>query len=63
MDRTYWKGAKAWHAMRLTRLIDFRALCGRTGHRTSETSDRVPADGHLCGSCARSIAAATDVEE
>lgn len=44
----------------------FTAICGRnaTDARTRivERADRIPSDAHLCGNCARVIAARTDVE-
>ena len=63
-DRTYWHvpGARSWHAT-----APGGALCGRTEpanlpESAIQVSDRVPRDGHLCGSCSRIIAARTDVE-
>lgn len=76
-DRTYWyvPGARSWHADRgdLSLRYFHAGLCGRTDNvtegmaasdvRQTELSDRVPSNGHLCGSCARVIAAATDIED
>ena len=64
MDRIYWRHweRKAWHALRLTRSIDPVSICGRKAHAAHELADRIPPEGHLCGNCARVIAAQTDVE-
>ena len=65
MDRTYWRhwGANhAWHALRLTRSLAPVSICGRKAHSAHEIVDRIPPEGHLCGNCARIIAAQTDVE-
>lgn len=77
-DRQYWHhfGAKAWHSydprqtvVRMTGpgMGTFLGLCGRHVQITGEGdgvdhADRIPPDAHLCGSCARIIAARTDIE-
>ena len=77
-DRTYWTvrvtrdgqsfgviQERAWHANRPTRALWLVGACRRTNRgyedRTAEV-DRIPPDGHLCGNCARIIAAQTDEE-
>lgn len=74
-DRTYWHvpGARSWHACRpSTNYVRLWALCGRNDAvtqgmapedpRRTQESDRLPSTAHLCGNCARVIAARTDVE-
>ena len=68
-DRTYWHhiGAPtAWHAVLTRNGRWFRFLCGRDNETTdgldNEIADRIPPTAHLCGNCARSIAARTDSE-
>jgi hypothetical protein len=72
-DRAYWHvpGARSWHALQewgtamgqpyVKGFCGRRANAGRTD--SLETVDRLPPDAHLCGSCARVIAARTDLEE
>ena len=67
-DRVYWHvpGARSWHA--LVPGTAGRALCGLYRQAEApdftpiERADRLPPSAHLCGNCARSIAARTDVE-
>lgn len=67
MDRTYLRWSWSWHAFRdyveHGATMWYRAACGRVSESFAEDADRVPAAGHLCGSCSRSIAARTDIEE
>jgi len=62
-DRTYWNvpGWK-WHALAPSQSTLPQSICGQMAPRQPETSDRVPSHGKLCGSCARIIAARTDIE-
>lgn len=71
-DRTYFHVTtrphaprRAWHALapadpavRPTGVCGFVTKCGAS----VDGGDRVPPDAHLCGNCARVIAAQTDVE-
>lgn len=67
-DRTYWRvltyrpdsRERAWHAA--MRIGDSFSLCGRVTPEPVAHADRLPPAAHLCGNCARSIAARTDVE-
>jgi len=61
-DRTYWSlPGRAWHAYE-SGAPHNRAVCGRYPKRLPKFADRIPADGHLCGSCSRVVLARTDVE-
>lgn len=69
-DRTYWHvpGARAWHARNPKAYRDVDgAICGYAwipsfSNLQLETADRLPPTAHLCGNCARVIAARTDIE-
>lgn len=75
-DREYFRFAAAWHAQAFINSWRIRtSACGRhfpmnSGSRERalelaapvETADRIPPTAHLCGNCARSIAARTDFE-
>lgn len=65
-DRTYWHvpGARSWHAQNPAGLWIYTAFCGRFVNEgpIPETADRIPPTAHLCGNCARIIAAQTDIE-
>lgn len=54
-----WVLIKSWHAIRLTRSIEPRTLCGRKATRESETSPTLPA-GKSCEACLRIVARKTD---
>ena len=67
-DRTYFRFARAWHALASTRpaipgSVILVSSCGQLLNETwAEQADRIPADGHMCGSCSRVVLARTDVE-
>jgi hypothetical protein len=67
-DRTYWHGDASWHAIDPASerpRLNYAFYCGRSDwfYGRGEVADRVPSHGHLCGSCSRSIAARTDIED
>lgn len=71
-DRTYYRAmyARSWHGLRDYEHVDpdritvyLRSICGRlVALADADTADRLPPTAHLCGNCARVIAARTDVE-
>ena len=65
-DRMYWHvpGARSWHAD--ADGVQNISLCGRWPVTApgvfADRADRIPPTAHLCGNCARIIAARTDIE-
>jgi hypothetical protein len=49
----------AWHAVRLTRSIEPRTLCGRVAVAGAEIRDTLPA-GRSCEACLRTVARRAD---
>ena len=67
MDESYFRLAKhAWHALDESRSDaddqSYTGYCGRLADGEVEIVDRIPSEGHLCGSCGRVIASRADVE-
>ena len=54
-----WVKIRSWHAVRLTRSIEPRTLCGRTASMRGQRSETLPA-GKSCESCLRIIARRVD---
>lgn len=54
-----WVKIKSWHAVRLTRSIEPRTLCGRKASGDAEVVDTLPA-GKSCESCLRIVARRAD---
>jgi len=50
-----WVLIKSWHAIRLTRSIEPRTLCGRIAAGSAEVRTDLPA-GKSCESCLRIVA-------
>jgi hypothetical protein len=66
VDASYFRvGQSAWHALDDRSDPDdesYMGYCGRTATDPVEIVDRIPSEGHLCGSCGRVIAARADIE-
>jgi hypothetical protein len=54
-----WVRIKSWHAVRLTRSLTPRTLCGRDAGAGAETSAALPA-GRSCENCLRIVARRAD---
>lgn len=50
-----WVKVRSWHAIRLTRSLEPRTLCGRTAAADAELSETLPAE-KSCESCLRILA-------
>jgi hypothetical protein len=54
-----WVKIQSWHAVKLTRSLEDRTLCGRTAGADAETSDLLPA-AKSCETCLRIVARRAD---
>lgn len=54
-----WVKFNSWHAVRLTRSLRARTMCGRVAKIGAETSSTLPAD-KSCESCLRIVARRAD---
>jgi hypothetical protein len=54
-----WFKIRSWHALRLTRSIEPRSLCGRIGTRDAEWSNTLPSE-KSCETCLRIVARKAD---
>lgn len=54
-----WVRIRSWHAIRLTRSIEPRTLCGRKATGDAPLSDTLPAD-KSCETCLRIVARQAD---
>lgn len=54
-----WVKIRSWHAVRLTRSIEPRTVCGRTAPQSAPVSDVLPGE-KSCESCLRIIARRVD---
>lgn len=54
-----WFKIRSWHALKLTRSIEPRAVCGKVGTGSSEWSATLPAE-KSCETCLRIVARKAD---
>jgi hypothetical protein len=55
----WWVQIRSWHAVKLTRSIESRTLCGRIAAQSAPVSDTLPGE-KSCETCLRIVARRAD---